>query len=205
MKDKFKQTSIFSTFKRKLDNIKWRRGTREEPVLLGIKSTRTNCEVSDDFEYIDSRRKDSQIYCSVNSLYCSTQGQTLQETTQVVRKNKLTRKKKKGMFELISRLCLLDQVVSVREWDRDIWAEVPGPAVRVEVSVQHQDPDHPWPRGLRVARPGPWQRDEPGQGPRPHSVGGDQPGPACQGAQDILQGECGQWGASSVNQWPGYS
>ena len=84
-------------------------------MLLGIKSTRTNCEVSDDFEYIDSRRKDSQIYCSVNSLYCSTQGETLQETTQVVRKNKLTRKKKKGMFEFISRLCLLDKVVSVRE------------------------------------------------------------------------------------------
>ena len=115
MKDKFKQTSIFSTFKRKLDNIKWRRGTREEPVLLGIKSTRTNCEVSDDFEYIDSRRKDSDIYCSVNSLYCSTQGENLQEPTQVVRKNKLTRKKKKGMLEFSSRLCLLHQVVSVRE------------------------------------------------------------------------------------------
>ena len=105
MKDKFKQTSIFSTFKRKLDNIKWRRGSREEPVLLGIKSTRTNCEVSDDFEYIDSRRKDSDIYCSVNSLYCSTQRETLQETSQVPKKNKLSRKKKKGILnvEFISR------------------------------------------------------------------------------------------------------
>ena len=102
MKDKFKQTSIFSTFKRKLDNIKWRRGNKEEPVLLGIKSTRTNCEVSDDFEYIDSRRKDSDIYCSVNSLYCSTQTEPLQETSQVVRKTKLSRKKKKGMSSCFS-------------------------------------------------------------------------------------------------------
>ena len=96
MKDKFKQTSIFSTLKRKLDNIKWRRGNREEPVLLGVKSTRTNCEVSDDFEYIDSRRKDSEIYCSVNSLH-STKRDTLQETSHIVRNNKLNRKKRKGM------------------------------------------------------------------------------------------------------------
>ena len=96
MKEKFKQTSIFSTFKRKLDNLKWKRSNREEPVLLGIKSTRTNCEVSDDFEYIDSRRKDSDsaIYCSVNSLYCSTERAPLQETTRVVTRNKLNRKKK---------------------------------------------------------------------------------------------------------------
>lgn len=118
MKDKFKQTSIFSTFKRKLDNIKWRRGSREEPVLLGIKSTRTNCEVSDDFEYIDSRRKDSDIYCSVNSLYCSTQRETLQETSQVPKKNKLSRKKKKEneieIFERKFLSPLSSQVSSTR-------------------------------------------------------------------------------------------
>ena len=105
MKDKFKQTSIFSTLKRKLDNIKWRRGNREEPVLLGVKSTRTNCEVSDDFEYIDSRRKDSEIYCSVNSLH-STQRDTPQETSHIVRNNKLNRKKRKGMSLLSILSCL---------------------------------------------------------------------------------------------------
>jgi len=118
MKDKFKQTSIFSTFKRKLDNIKWRRGSREEPVLLGIKSTRTNCEVSDDFEYIDSRRKDSDIYCSVTSLYCSTQRETLQETSQVPSKHKLSRKKKKEneieIFERKFLAPLSSQVSSTR-------------------------------------------------------------------------------------------
>ena len=115
MKDKFKQTSIFSTFKRKLDNIKWRRGSREEPVLLGIKSTRTNCEVSDDFEYIDSRRKDSDIYCSVTSLYCSTQRETLQETSQVPSKHKLGRKKKKGMLNFFSRSLMFTRVLFNRE------------------------------------------------------------------------------------------
>ena len=42
MKEKFKQTSIFSNFKRKFDIFKWqvRKSSREEPVLLGIKSTR---------------------------------------------------------------------------------------------------------------------------------------------------------------------
>lgn len=58
MKEKFKQTSFFSTFKRKLDIFKWqvKKSNREEPILLGIKSTRNNCEVPcDDFEYFDSR------------------------------------------------------------------------------------------------------------------------------------------------------
>ena len=42
MKDKFKQTSFFSTVKRKLDIFKWqsKKPNREEPILLGIKSTR---------------------------------------------------------------------------------------------------------------------------------------------------------------------
>lgn len=77
MKEKFKQTSIFSNFKRKFDIFKWqvRKSSREEPVLLGIKSTRTNCEVSDDFEYISSRGRDfsssSDIYCSLDSDLCS--------------------------------------------------------------------------------------------------------------------------------------
>jgi len=77
MKEKFKQTSIFSTFKRKFDIFKWQvkkssREEREEPILLGIKSTRTNCELSDDFEYIDSRRilspGCSDIYASITSI-----------------------------------------------------------------------------------------------------------------------------------------
>ena len=175
MKDKFKQTSIFSTFKRKLDNIKWRRGSREEPVLLGIKSTRTNCEVSDDFEYIDSRRKDSDIYCSVTSLYCSTQRETLQETSQVPSKHKLGRKKKKGMLNFVSRSLMFTRVLFNREWDRDIWAEVPSPAVLS--SVQHQDCDHPWLRGLS---------DELRQGP---SLQLSVQCSSCQSAQNILQGE----------------
>ena len=175
MKDKFKQTSIFSTFKRKLDNIKWRRGSREEPVLLGIKSTRTNCEVSDDFEYIDSRRKDSDIYCSVTSLYCSTQRETLQETNQVPSKHKLGRKKKKGMLNFVSRSLMFTRVLFNREWDRDIWAEVPSPAVLS--SVQHQDCDLPWLRGLS---------DELSQGP---SLQLSVQCSSCQSAQNILQGE----------------
>jgi len=78
MKEKFRQTSIFSTFKRKLDIFKWqvKKPNREEPILLGIKSTRTNCEVSDDFEYFDPRVKPRQnledtvsgdIYCSLDN------------------------------------------------------------------------------------------------------------------------------------------
>jgi len=58
MKEKFKQTSFFSTFRRKLDIFKWqvKKSSREEPILLGIRSTRNNCEVPcDDFEYFDSR------------------------------------------------------------------------------------------------------------------------------------------------------
>ena len=68
-----------------------------------------------------------------------------------------------------------------REWDRDIRAEVPVPAVLS--SVQHQDPDHPWLRVPRVSVPGP--SDELSQGP---SLLRLQCG-SCQGAQDILQGE----------------
>jgi len=76
MKDKFKQTSFFSTVKRKLDIFKWqsKKPNREEPILLGIKSTsRTNCEVSNDFEYFNPRRQDNpdpciNIYSSVQSI-----------------------------------------------------------------------------------------------------------------------------------------
>ena len=90
MKEKFRQTSFFSTFKRKLDIFKWqvKKSNREEPILLGIKSRRfvqsaekstdcsfchgfhfkrflyiyrNNCEVPcDDFEYFDSRNNNCE-------------------------------------------------------------------------------------------------------------------------------------------------
>jgi len=63
MKEKFKQTSFFSTFRRKLDIFKWqvKKSNREEPILLGIKSTRNNCEVPcDDFEYFSSRNNNCE-------------------------------------------------------------------------------------------------------------------------------------------------
>ena len=88
MKEKFRQTSFFSTFRRKLDIFKWqvKKSNREEPILLGIKSRRfvqsaekstdcsfchgfhfkrflyrNNCEVPcDDFEYFDSRNNNCE-------------------------------------------------------------------------------------------------------------------------------------------------
>lgn len=102
MKDKFKQTSIFSTFKKKLDIFKWqaKKPNREEPILLGIKSTRylkhllnlfidsnlihhyrtnTNCEVSNEFEYFDPRRRESRVNSSNSNIYCSVQSINHQE------------------------------------------------------------------------------------------------------------------------------
>jgi len=97
MKEKFKQTSIFSTFKRKLDIFKWQkvkksiREEKEEPILLGIKSKRTNCELSDDFEYIDSRRilspGRSDIYASITSIDIDNNNYNIVKTDTKPNKN----------------------------------------------------------------------------------------------------------------------